>query len=1160
MDIPYQTLFQVIIEQSGEGISLTDSNGNYILVNPAFCQMTGYSESELLTMQVRDLIPATTELVIYPKINGGQASQRELELIKKDGSLFLAEIRDYPIYLAQQKMVLAFVQDITAQKRSTAQIQLYLRQTELLHQTIEQLNRAQSWDEIYAVAGKGILHVLLADRSSILLFDEDERAHFKAWQNLSPRYRQAVDGHCPWQIHETDAQPIFYSDVSASDMDPDLQQIILDEGIRALLFVPLSRTDRLLGKFMVYYNKPHHWSDEELQLAQVIAQNLSAVITRQQTMAELQRLAEFNRSIVASAPVGIATINHAGQATSANDALIKITGSPSLEETLKLNIHIPAIQKVNFEAIFAEILTSGETLTVSKLPYVTHWGKDLIINLKVVPQKALDGSITGAVLVMDDVTADARAEALQVAVYQIAQAADHAAALDDFFPAIHRIVQTVMPADNFYLALYDETTDLIHFPYHVDENEPTTHSFRKPLKGWTEYVLRCGVSQLVTAERHQAMVEQGEVELIGSMSAVWLGVPLLVADKPIGVMAVQHYRDAHAFGEREQHMLEYVASQVARAIDRKQKEDALRQSEERMRSLARLAQKLELAHTHEEIARPLRQEIETVLGYRAVWIIMVDEDMLHARLLTGDGKIFGVLANQPQVFSIKGDAYLEEILEADHLIVIEDARTDPRTNKESVVQAGIRTIVNMPILLKHRRLGAICTGTFGDEGVKIPTPDQQEYLEAIARHVAVVIDRIQFMQERENSSLALQSSNQQLQEALIKLRETQDRMVQRERLAAVGQMAAGIAHDFNNIMAVIVLYTQMGLRTPDVSPKLQERLQTILHQAWRAADLVQQILDFSRRSVMEPRPLDLISFLQEQVNLLTRTLPENIQLHLVYEPDEYTVNADPTRLQQAIMNLVINARDAMPRGGELKLSLSRVMLTGDITCSVCQQAIVGEWVQLQIQDNGSGIAPATLLRIFEPFFTTKQAGQGSGLGLSQVAGIVDQHGGHVVVASQVGKGTVFILYLPALPVRPREDSLLPAAALPHGSGETILVVEDDAVTRGALVDSLEMLNYRVIAAANGQIALLILEQQRPNIALVLSDLVMPEMGGQRLLHAIRQRGLTLPVVLLTGHPLTNDLPELQTQGLTGWLLKPPDLEKLAQLLSRALDGEKKGSS
>ncbi len=379
-----------------------------------------------------------------------------------------------------------------------------------------------------------------------------------------------------------------------------------------------------------------------------------------------------------------------------------------------------------------------------------------------------------------------------------------------------------------------------------------------------------------------------------------------------------------------------------------------------------------------------------------------------------------------------------------------------------------------------------------------------------------------------------------------------------ERLAAVGQLAAGIAHDFNNILATVVLYVQMVARSPQLSDRDRERLVVVDQQSQRATRLIQQILDFSRRAILERQPLDVSVLLKEQVQILKRTLPESIKITFSYDVGDYMVHADPAHMQQVFMNLAFNARDAMPHGGELHFELNPVTVVSHAE-SPLPDMEVGKWIRVAVRDTGMGIADDVLPRIFEPFFTTKPPGKGTGLGLSQVHGIIAQHGGHMDVKTEVGAGTTFEFYLPAL--ASYSESYVPqqTSDLIMGHGETLLLVEDDPTTRLALLESLEMLNYRVLTAENGQMALEILEQQEMRIDLVLSDVVMPEMGGVALLQAMQQRQMCIGVILLTGHPMEQTLEQLHTREegkvpslLVDWLLKPPALEHLSVVIAGAL--------
>jgi two-component system cell cycle sensor histidine kinase/response regulator CckA len=273
---------------------------------------------------------------------------------------------------------------------------------------------------------------------------------------------------------------------------------------------------------------------------------------------------------------------------------------------------------------------------------------------------------------------------------------------------------------------------------------------------------------------------------------------------------------------------------------------------------------------------------------------------------------------------------------------------------------------------------------------------------------------------------------------------------------------------------------------------------------------------------------------------------------VVHRSGEYIVNADPTRMQQVIMNLALNARDAMPEGGRLLFGLDRLRIEVGQKVPLPEME-AGEWVQVTVSDSGTGIPPDVLPYIFEPFFTTKFS-EGSGLGLAQVFGIVKQHEGHIDVSTQVGEGTTFALYLPALLVSRPETQMQELPPMVQGRGETILTVENDAVTREAMVTCLEMLNYRALEAANGQQALVVLEQHEGEIALVLCDLVMPLMGGLELVRELKQRRLPIKVLMLTGHPLDVVPRDVEPDVVVGWVQKPPDMAQLSEVIAQALQG------
>lgn len=383
-------------------------------------------------------------------------------------------------------------------------------------------------------------------------------------------------------------------------------------------------------------------------------------------------------------------------------------------------------------------------------------------------------------------------------------------------------------------------------------------------------------------------------------------------------------------------------------------------------------------------------------------------------------------------------------------------------------------------------------------------------------------------------------------------KEIQQRVQQQDRLAAVGQLAAGIAHDFNNILAVILLYTQFISRTSELPKRPQELLRTIEQQTSQAANLIRQILDFSRQSMLERKPFDLLPLVETLVALLRRTLPENIHIELAHTNETYFIEADSTRMQQVLMNLAVNARDAMPEGGSLQINLAHKTTTAPQSMYL-EELPPGEWIQIEVTDSGEGIPPEILSKIFEPFFTSKELGRGTGLGLAQVYGIIQQHEGYIDVVTEVGKGTTFFIYFPALYTDNEAVNMADTTALQLGQKQKILLVEDNQVTREALSNSLNLLNYTVMTATNGREALSLLETAADEVALILSDVIMPQMGGIALFHTLQEQQWNIPIVLMTGHPLSQELENLQEMGLAGWLLKPPDLGNLSHLIANALE-------
>jgi PAS domain S-box-containing protein len=356
-------------------------------------------------------------------------------------------------------------------------------------------------------------------------------------------------------------------------------------------------------------------------------------------------------------------------------------------------------------------------------------------------------------------------------------------------------------------------------------------------------------------------------------------------------------------------------------------------------------------------------------------------------------------------------------------------------------------------------------------------------------------------------------------EAQRTLRETQEQLAASQKMDAVGQLTGGIAHDFNNLMMVVLgnLETaQRNARQTDNS-NLHRALTNAMRGAQRASSLTQRLLAFSRRATLNPKPLDLNKFMVGSAEFLKRALGEMIEIETVGSAGLWTVEVDSDQLEVALLNLAINARDAMPTGGKLTVEAANAILDREY-CKMNLEVSPGQYVMVSVSDTGCGMTKDTMSRVFEPFFTTKEIGHGTGLGLSQVYGFVKQSGGHIRIYSEVGQGTTVKIYLPRFFGRGAEDHLIEGELLGQGEGEeTILLVEDDDDVRAYLTDVLRGLDYGVVAASNATIALDILARDNLRIDLMLTDVVMPGMNGRELATKASTLRPQMRVVYMTGY-------------------------------------------
>ena len=484
----------------------------------------------------------------------------------------------------------------------------------------------------------------------------------------------------------------------------------------------------------------------------------------------------------------------------------------------------------------------------------------------------------------------------------------------------------------------------------------------------------------------------------------------------------------------------------------------------------------------------------------------------------------------------RATAVFKPTFDGEGVIRSDDILADPRYGKSAPHHGmpkghlPVRSYLAVPVT---SRSGEVIGGLFfGHPEPKQFTESHEQLMIGIAAQAAIAIDNARLFQaaqreieERRLAEERLREFNdtleQRVAQEIAERAKAEEALRQAQKMEAVGQLTGGIAHDFNNLLTVVTGNIDMATRAIEASgnpdPRARRALGSALKGAERAAALTQRLLAFSRRQPLAPKPLDADRLVSGMSDLLNRALGETIRLEIVTSPGLWRVEADPNQLESAILNLAVNARDAMPGGGTLTVETANARLD-DAYAAEHAEVAPGQYVVIAVTDTGVGMSKETSARVFEPFFTTKEVGRGTGLGLSQVYGFVKQSGGHVKIYSEEGRGTSVKLYLPRLvsDVQAEEEEGSGSIELSRAH-ETILVVEDDDDVRAYTVECLRELGYRVIEAHDGPSALRILEREEEAVDLLFTDVVMPEMTGRELADRARERLPNLKVLYTSGY-------------------------------------------
>lgn len=924
------------------------------------------------------------------------------------------------------------------------------------------------------------------------------------------------------------------------------------------------------------------------------------ITERKQAEKRLEEQQAFQRKVIDLNPNFIFAKDREGRFTLVNQAVADAYGT-TVEDLLgktdaDFNQNLEEVEF--FRRKDLEVMDSRQMNLIPEEKITDASGKVRFLQTVKIPIVGEDGCTNHMLGVSVDITERRQMTRLQNVLHSIVQATVRVPTLSDLFKAVHEIIEEVMPSKNFYIALHDDQADLLSFPYFVDEVDVPPSP--RPLgNGLTEYVLRTGKSLLCDEKVSEELARTGQADLVGAPSPIWLGVPLIVDQKTIGVMVVQHYSDPTAYGEHEKYILEFVSSEVARAIDRKRAEEKLAESEERYRTLFGGMMDGVYRSTHDGRFVDVNPAMVRMFGYEnAEEMLKLDikkdlyfaaEDRESLFLDTGqerieifrmrrkDGSEIWVEDHGRYVHDQNGNVIFHEgilrdvterkraeaalheseeryrrliemspdaiAVHCDMKIVYANSATAKllgALNADELIGKPLREIVHP----SSWALGRDRIRQMMEEGKDMPLVEEK-FIRLDGKTIDVDVAAIPFTYQGKRAI-------QVVVRDITERKQLEEQLRQAQKMEGIGTLAGGIAHDFNNVLGIILAYISV-LRQLKADPAKQaQSLETIEKAVQRGANLVRQLLTFARKTDVMLESVNLNELILELCNLMKETFPKTITFSMDLAKQLPIVIADHNQIHQALLNICLNSRDAMPKGGTI--SFKTEILARSTVRDRFAEAEEERYIRLSVTDTGEGIDEGVLDRIFEPFFTTKGRGKGTGLGLAVVYGVVKSHRGYIDVKSTVGEGTTFDLYFP-IPVGPYETVEVDQDQLEEipGGNETILLVEDEEMLLDLLKSVFDTKGYTTLIATDGQEAVRLYKQKKDQIALVVTDLGLPKMGGLEEFLEIQKINRNAKVIFASGYVDPQFRSDMIKTGVQDFILKPYEPNEILKKVREAID-------
>ncbi len=1102
-------LYRNLLNTTPDAVLMTDPDGIITFISPHGLSLFGF--------QSNDQILGKSALTLMDPVDHDRAKDNfkqrldlaplpavEYRMVRADGTNFIGELSATLINDNKERprLVILTVRDVSARKRADEELHYRLEFERVITSLSSRFIRLRPEEVenniIYAVQTVG--EFAGADRCYVFQHTPDQ-------VTMSNTHEWCADG-IEQQIENLQNIPVKAFAYSLNLMSqgqaftvPRVADLpkeaaaekneFMREGIQSVLCVPMIRHGEVqgfIGLDSVRHQK--NWSDDHITLLTIVGEMLSTALERAQVEHALRESEEKYRSFVTNFQ-GVAYrsrmdwvplfFHGAAEEITGYTEQELISGSPRWDQII-LPEDWPKIEDSAHKIATVPNYSVEREYRIRHKSGQERWIHELSQNI--CDRSGQPYLVQGALY---DITERKRMEKIQAAFFEISEATNLSNNLEELLKTIHEILGTLIDTTNFYVALYDAETDMYTFPYLVDEYEDGTDLKPEQLKkSLTDYVRKTGQPLLVDDKLHQELEESGDITLVGSPSPIWLGVPLKTPHGVIGVVTVQSYSDPTLYKESDMDLMTFVSGHIAMAIERKQAEMVIRNSEQDLRTL-----------------------IETMRD----GVMKVD---IHENVVFANPAACHILGYERG--ELEGLNLHQIVVEKDMDLVM--AETQNR-------------------LRRHRSRYELT--------VKTKNGQERE----------VSISAAPYTDERGNvvGTVGVFTDITELKKAQEEGQRLREKLANAQRMESLGVLAGGVAHDLNNILGPLVGYPELIKRRLPPDNPVTEQIAKIEESAKRAAEVVQDLLTMGRRGRYEMAHTDINrivrSYLESTDFARQKARYPKVTTNVQLDTGIPYVYGSDTHLSKVIMNLVINALDAMPDGGTLTVKTECRHL--DQLYGGYNNIEPGRYNIVTVSDTGIGIDEADTKRIFDPFFSKKKLGKsGSGLGLSVVYAVVKDHNGYVDVRSELTKGSDFIIYLPAIEMNTIAGADKPIYDIK--GDEKVLVVDDVPEQRDLAVTLLGSLGYCMTSVANGHEAVEYLKSNTCDV--IILDMIMePDFDGLDTYREIIKMHPQQKAVIVSGFSQTDRVREAEKLGVTRYVKKPYTMQKLGKAIREVLASE-----